>query len=63
MGWRMDLGPSSTNAAHVQPYCSDLIIQGGFLDFGYLGQLGRAHWATFGPTKAHQPLTADVMLT
>jgi hypothetical protein len=35
------------------------------MDFSQLGQLGRAHSATFGPMtlSAHQPLSADIMLT
>jgi hypothetical protein len=40
-------------------------VWGGLMDFSQLGQLGRAHSATFGPMtlSAHQPLCADIMLT
>jgi hypothetical protein len=43
------LGPIQTQQTTNVPVVRDAVDQGPFLDIRLLGQLGRAHWATFGP--------------
>jgi hypothetical protein len=42
-------GPIQTQQATNGPCGRDVLNQGHSLDFWLLGQMGRAHWATFGP--------------
>jgi hypothetical protein len=43
------LGPIQAQQATNGPIMPDAVVQGSTLDFWLMGQLGRAHWATYGP--------------
>jgi hypothetical protein len=60
------LGPIEAQQATNDPIVRDAVDQGPSLDFRLLGQLGRAHWATFGPVTLlaqYRPINRGTMMS
>jgi hypothetical protein len=53
------IGSIRAQQATNGPLVRDVVDQGPSLDFRLLGQLGRAHWASFGPVN-FQPNTGPL---